>query len=246
MYWKSLPNEERKVWEGKAVAAQTEHRQKYPDWRFRPGNIIGKVKDGPRKRGSRKGRGDAEEEEKNRQKRCTKIARLLEEGMKGAILEDAVREYDRETGPAVEIGKKEGRQSRKKAKQPIKVESPEELPVIQEEKTIRTRAQSQDIRFTVPLTNMFKRSSSLPAVTTRGASPDALTGTPQSISVATPSPCPTPSTGFLHEDRACDIHEMSPLPSPALTSLPTPDFQYSLVSFIIPPLPRVRTKSLFS
>ncbi|KAK2462625.1 hypothetical protein APHAL10511_005358 [Amanita phalloides] len=35
--WKALPREERERWEREAVAAQAEHRRKYPDWRFRPG-----------------------------------------------------------------------------------------------------------------------------------------------------------------------------------------------------------------
>jgi len=36
MYWKTLPQAERDEWEAKAVVAQAEHRQRYPDWRFRP------------------------------------------------------------------------------------------------------------------------------------------------------------------------------------------------------------------
>ncbi|KAJ7500273.1 high mobility group box domain-containing protein [Mycena galericulata] len=40
-YWHALPPEERARWEDKARAAQAEHRRRYPDWRFRPGN--GKV-----------------------------------------------------------------------------------------------------------------------------------------------------------------------------------------------------------
>ncbi|KLO08422.1 hypothetical protein SCHPADRAFT_835366, partial [Schizopora paradoxa] len=34
--WRALPASEREVWERKALAAQAEHRKKYPDWRFRP------------------------------------------------------------------------------------------------------------------------------------------------------------------------------------------------------------------
>ncbi|KAJ7635214.1 hypothetical protein FB45DRAFT_911073 [Roridomyces roridus] len=37
-YWHALPPEERARWEDKARAAQAEHRRRYPDWRFRPGN----------------------------------------------------------------------------------------------------------------------------------------------------------------------------------------------------------------
>ncbi|KAJ7111793.1 high mobility group box domain-containing protein [Mycena epipterygia] len=40
-YWHALPPAERARWEDKARAAQAEHRRRYPDWRFRPGN--GKV-----------------------------------------------------------------------------------------------------------------------------------------------------------------------------------------------------------
>ncbi|KAJ7472554.1 high mobility group box domain-containing protein [Mycena latifolia] len=37
-YWHALPPAERARWEDKARAAQAEHRRRYPDWRFRPGN----------------------------------------------------------------------------------------------------------------------------------------------------------------------------------------------------------------
>jgi hypothetical protein len=39
--WHALEPSERARWEDKARAAQAEHRRRYPDWRFRPGN--GKV-----------------------------------------------------------------------------------------------------------------------------------------------------------------------------------------------------------
>ncbi|KAJ7767285.1 hypothetical protein B0H16DRAFT_1716906 [Mycena metata] len=37
-YWHALPPAERARWEDKARLAQAEHRRRYPDWRFRPGN----------------------------------------------------------------------------------------------------------------------------------------------------------------------------------------------------------------
>ncbi|KAJ6577011.1 hypothetical protein DFH09DRAFT_1311022 [Mycena vulgaris] len=40
-YWHALPPSERARWEDKARAAQAEHRRRYPDWRFRPGNSSG-------------------------------------------------------------------------------------------------------------------------------------------------------------------------------------------------------------
>lgn len=102
MYWKTLPREEREQWEAKAVIAQAEHRKRYPDWRFRPGaNAMAKlkVKDGPgtsKRKGShsRKGRDDAEFNEKSKEKRCAKIANLLVEGKKGLDLEAAVKEWE--------------------------------------------------------------------------------------------------------------------------------------------------------
>ncbi|KAJ6460507.1 high mobility group box domain-containing protein [Mycena sanguinolenta] len=38
--WHALPPAERARWEDKARAAQAEHRRRYPDWRFRPGNAV--------------------------------------------------------------------------------------------------------------------------------------------------------------------------------------------------------------
>ena len=35
--WKQLPPEEKEKWEARAVNALSEHRARYPDWRFRPG-----------------------------------------------------------------------------------------------------------------------------------------------------------------------------------------------------------------
>lgn len=101
-YWKTLPREEREVWEGKALIAQAEHRKRYPDWRFRPGsNALAKlkVKDGGtnRKRNSqsnRKGKGDGEVKEKSDEKRCAKIADFLVEGKKGLDLEAALKEWE--------------------------------------------------------------------------------------------------------------------------------------------------------
>ncbi|KAF8736270.1 hypothetical protein AX14_000581 [Amanita brunnescens Koide BX004] len=42
--WRALPREERERWEKEALAAQAEHRRKYPDWRFRPGSNAGCAK----------------------------------------------------------------------------------------------------------------------------------------------------------------------------------------------------------
>ncbi|KAG1775512.1 hypothetical protein EV702DRAFT_1117009 [Suillus placidus] len=116
-YWKTLPREEREVWEAKALVAQAEHRKRYPDWRFRPGaNALAKlkVKDGPgianRRRSTqntKKGRGNAESKRKNKSKdeRCSMIADLLVEGKTGAELESALRNWENGISREVEVGK---------------------------------------------------------------------------------------------------------------------------------------------
>ena len=111
-YWKTLPREEREVWEAKALVAQAEHRKRYPDWRFRPGaNALAKVKvkDGPqasnRKRTSQAGRkvkGDPTNKKvKSGDERCAIIADLLVEGKTGLDLEDAVRRWEDSTSRRV-------------------------------------------------------------------------------------------------------------------------------------------------
>ncbi|KAG6333834.1 hypothetical protein ID866_5253 [Astraeus odoratus] len=123
-YWKTLPREEREVWEAKALVAQAEHRRRYPDWRFRPGaNALAKikVKDGPantRRRNShscRKGRVDSTTNKKSEDERCAIIADLLVEGKKGVDLEDAVRRWeDSNKGAVVESKTATAGEGRKK------------------------------------------------------------------------------------------------------------------------------------
>ncbi|EED78094.1 predicted protein [Postia placenta Mad-698-R] len=184
-YWKALPREEREVWEAKAVLAQAEHRKRYPDWRFRPAaNALAKVKDGPKRRVNKKGRGEAEKEEHSREKRCAIIADLLVAGKTGSALEAAIKEYDCTAGAATKIKEESvggadapvSRQEEAKAQSPATVEVPIEHP--SSAKPARKRADTADVRpmtpdpafdarFKVPLTAMFKRSSSAPAPHTR-------------------------------------------------------------------------------
>ena len=162
-----MPDDQRKVWEAKAAAALSEHRKKYPDWRFRPGNSPTKVKDGTKKRTSKKGRVEAEPEEKNRQKRCAKIASFLGEGITGEMLENAVREYDREAGPILKD------ETKLSATRRTRNSERQERPQVKKEAdaiclgpgTVRLRCQtlSPQSSVQVPMTGMFKRSSSLPA-----------------------------------------------------------------------------------
>ncbi|KAI3616774.1 hypothetical protein WG66_004257 [Moniliophthora roreri] len=61
-YWRQLPPSERAEWEAKAKIAQAEHREKYPDWRFRlngsgrPSSGAGGGRGGGRSRGRGGGR----------------------------------------------------------------------------------------------------------------------------------------------------------------------------------------------
>ncbi|KAI0353849.1 hypothetical protein OH77DRAFT_1406116, partial [Trametes cingulata] len=189
--WKALPREERKVWEAKAVVALAEHRKKYPDWRFKPAaNALAKVKDGPRKRGNRKGRGQSEKEERSREKRCAKIADLLVAGKTGTDLAAAIEQYDFEVDrgrkPKEEVEGVPTEQmsddKRAGAGEDVKVhvadtmrrsETNPNAPVAEESvpKGMMPRT-SADGRFKVPLTSMFKRSSSAPAPRARAPTPD--------------------------------------------------------------------------
>ncbi|KZT69144.1 hypothetical protein DAEQUDRAFT_765692 [Daedalea quercina L-15889] len=236
-YWKALPREEREVWEAKAVVAQAEHRKKYPDWRFRPSaNALAKVKDGPKRR-SRKGRGEAEKEVRSREKRCAKIADLLVAGKTGPALEAAVKEYDcvaegatkteevnveaavcaaaattAATAPKEEAedGKDGGL-----AVNPSQVAESLHGPIdTRPGRAGGAGARSQtpnaecDSRFKIPLTSMFKRSSSAPASHSRNnsgqinehgrlgiacgltmpATPPTTYGTPLPSNIASPAP----------------------------------------------------------
>ncbi|KAI0628673.1 hypothetical protein C8Q77DRAFT_1220828 [Trametes polyzona] len=189
--WKALPREERKVWEAKAVVALAEHRKKYPDWRFKPAaNALAKVKDGPRKRGNRKGRGQSEKEERSREKRCTKIADLLVAGKTGTDLAAAIEQYDcevdrgrkpKEEADGVSIAPAP-QEKRVVGGEHVKVHgadtmhSPDTTPVpsVGQGAVVKGAAprNSTDGRFKVPLTSMFKRSSSAPAPRARAQTPD--------------------------------------------------------------------------
>ncbi|TDL25393.1 hypothetical protein BD410DRAFT_744153 [Rickenella mellea] len=159
MYWKNLPPQEREVWERKALAAQAEHRRRYPDWRFRPANGIAKVKDGPvdsRRRNRGQGRGESEEELRIREKRCAKIVDLLGEGKAGPELAAAVEAYDRSREPAESEPQ---RRSRDPSPRPSVNHSESTMQVVKQEAEHR----EADMTFKVPLAAVSKRSSSAPA-----------------------------------------------------------------------------------
>ncbi|TFK46484.1 hypothetical protein OE88DRAFT_1739376 [Heliocybe sulcata] len=236
-YWKALPREEREVWEAKAVKAQADHRKKYPDWRFSPGtNALAKVKDGPRKRNNRKGRGEAEEEERSREKRCAKIADLLAQGRTGSDLEVAIQEYDRH---AKEDGGANGRRSgmgRQGSKEkahtfrqggvdigpPIKREDVAEqradVKAFQGERVCQTPDPSSDVRFMVPLTAMFKRSSSAPASEVRGGE-SASQDSPHTVPVFD---ClsPVSTVEETHEAAARGLNDVAAAEDTLISPLP--------------------------
>ncbi|KAI9438798.1 hypothetical protein H4582DRAFT_1951126 [Lactarius indigo] len=92
--WQNMPHEERQFWHSKAKLAQAEHKRKFPDYAFRPSHVRSKG-------------GAAAEKRKVREvgpkdmKRCAKIAQLLVEGKKGADLQAAVEEFDKNHVPVI-------------------------------------------------------------------------------------------------------------------------------------------------
>jgi hypothetical protein len=82
--WRSLPLDEKRVWEVKAKHAKAEHKARYPEYRFRP--VHNKNKDKKKDKPAV----TAEDE-----RRCEEVAQLLLEGKKGDDLAAAVRDLDR-------------------------------------------------------------------------------------------------------------------------------------------------------
>ncbi|TFY70340.1 hypothetical protein EVG20_g2653 [Dentipellis fragilis] len=81
--WRSLPLEEKRVWEIKAKAAKAEHKAAHPDYRFKPVHRTAKEK-------RVKHPALAEEEQ-----RCEDVAQLLLEGKRGEELTAAVKMLER-------------------------------------------------------------------------------------------------------------------------------------------------------
>jgi hypothetical protein len=100
--WQNMPHEERQFWHCKAKTAQAEHKRKYPDYAFRPSHVKAKGGGGCGNSG-----GTTSEKRKVREvgpkdmKRCAKIAQLLIEGKKGADLQAAVQEFDKNHVPTI-------------------------------------------------------------------------------------------------------------------------------------------------
>lgn len=90
--WQNMPHDERQVWHAKAKKALEEHKQRWPQYAFRPSHS--KSKGGTEKRKVR-------EVEPKDLKRCAKIAELLVEGKKGTELDAAIQEFDRTHVPEI-------------------------------------------------------------------------------------------------------------------------------------------------
>lgn len=189
-YWKTLSREERQIWDAKAIVALTEHRKKYPDWRFRTtANALAKVKDGPKRKNNRKARVEVDKKVKNREKRCDRIADLLAAGKTGADLEKAIEKFDHELEDGLKV-KDEGcgvfATKPQESVPPLGAgnvlndvgevgnlksceESLEASCPVSPPETCETSHDSCNTRFCTPLTSMFRRSSSAPAAHTRPA-----------------------------------------------------------------------------
>ena len=83
--WRSLPLEEKRIWEIRAKQEKAAHKVMYPDYRFRP--VHNKNKE---KKKDRSAISATEDDER----RCEEVAALLLEGKKGEELAVAVRNLD--------------------------------------------------------------------------------------------------------------------------------------------------------
>lgn len=82
--WKALPDQEKKVWEARAKKAKAEHKEMYPNYRFKPVHNKNKNK-------NKKDKTPLDEPD---ERRCEEVAQLLLEGKKGDELAAAVRRLD--------------------------------------------------------------------------------------------------------------------------------------------------------
>jgi hypothetical protein len=115
--WKAMDKEQRAHWEQAAVAALATHKERYPDWRFRPaangnaGGSVGRMKDGAGKKrkgkqgdgGDADGRGGGGKRRRGKDKdECERIANFVKEGLTGEVLVSAVQAWDAAVGLGVE------------------------------------------------------------------------------------------------------------------------------------------------
>ncbi|KAJ8503173.1 hypothetical protein ONZ45_g11098 [Pleurotus djamor] len=112
MTWKGLSDAEKEVWFRRAKKASEDHKKKWPKYTFRP--IHGSKKSDtkssslnagmsapPVSPGNGGGGRRIREVEPTDDARCKKIADLLSSGLRGADLDDAIREFDQNHVPPV-------------------------------------------------------------------------------------------------------------------------------------------------
>ena len=214
MYWKTLPREEREIWEAKAHVALAEHRKKYPDWRFRPGaNALAKlkVKDNPgthkrrNSQNSRKSKGDTEPKEKSDELRCAKIADFLVEGKTGMDLEAALKEW--ESSPqdsrvpagrsGVVRGKGANKKERAKVVQTAVKRTPDGIHDNSKDDTLVTVQQPSAI---VNVAEAIAHTYGADTAAPRSVSPDARFEVPLTAMFKRSLSAPAPKTpSFLHD-----------------------------------------------
>lgn len=84
--WRQLPLEEKKIWESRAKKAKADHKEMYPNYRFRPVHKKHKKRDQSQK--------DKLPMSMQDERRCEEVAHFLLEGKKGDELAAAVRMFD--------------------------------------------------------------------------------------------------------------------------------------------------------
>jgi hypothetical protein len=99
--WKNLSDSERKEWHDKAKKEQEAHRRKFPKYAFRPQQTKSKGAGTAGSGGGGTGKRKVREVEPKDERRCTKIAELLVQGLKGEELNAEMQEFDRTHVPEI-------------------------------------------------------------------------------------------------------------------------------------------------
>ncbi|KAJ8515653.1 hypothetical protein ONZ45_g6951 [Pleurotus djamor] len=112
MTWKGLSDAEKEVWFRRAKKAGEDHKKKWPKYTFRPihgakksdtksSSLNSRVAAPPVAPGNGGGGRRIREVEPTDDARCKKIANLLSSGLRGADLDDAIRDFDQNHVPPV-------------------------------------------------------------------------------------------------------------------------------------------------
>ncbi|THH08825.1 hypothetical protein EW146_g8868 [Bondarzewia mesenterica] len=163
--------------------------------------------------GGRKARNKVDAASRSRERRCAKIAGLLVGGMKGGDLEQAVLAWDEASGFEIANASQDGGDvlARKEVQvKPVDVDVI--APQAQDALKARSASPDRDARFRVPLTAMFKRSSSEPVAC---ASPLLLPLLPPTSAI------------FQRRDSVCSLAPSSPY---TMSMSPAPSLSLSLSS----------------